>query len=108
MLCSAFHPAAQASSNTGKSSPPADHGSPLRSTNDDGTCYDAFALMCTGEENNFGSNCVKDDEGDGCDISEVEDLEVVMDFTDDLLLMVYSVKRIIFVLFVYLSTDLGF
>ena len=81
------------SSNTGNSSASADYGdydyiqgSSLRLNSE--TCYDAFTLMCTGKENGFDSSCLKDSEGDDSDISKVEDLEVRMDLTDDLLHMV--------------------
>ena len=50
--------------------------SSLRSNDDD-----ALRSMSAGEESNF-------DEGDDSDISKVDDLEVKMDLTDDLLHMV--------------------
>ena len=52
-------------------------GSSLLRSNDD----DALRSMSAGEESNF-------DEGDDSDISKVDDLEVKMDLTDDLLHMV--------------------
>ncbi|XP_061349571.1 F-box/LRR-repeat protein 15-like [Gastrolobium bilobum] len=90
------HFATPTSSNTGKCSASADYGdydyiqsSSLRPNNE--TFYDAFTLMCTGEENNFDSSSfVKDSEGYDSDISKVEDIEVRMDLTDDLLHMVFS------------------
>ncbi|KAG4953722.1 hypothetical protein JHK87_039316 [Glycine soja] len=56
------------------------------------TCYDAFALMGAVEESSsgFDSSIVKEGEGDDSDISKVEDVEVRMDLTDDLLHMVFS------------------
>ena len=57
------------------------------------TCYDAFALMGAVEESSsgFDSSIVKEGEGDDSDISKVEDVEVRMDLTDDLLHMVIHV-----------------
>lgn len=64
-------------------------GSPLRLNS--GMGYDAFTLMCIGgEEGNF----VQDGEGNDSDISNLEDLEVRMDLTDDLLHMVRHRKRV--------------
>ncbi|XP_020234612.1 F-box/LRR-repeat protein 15 [Cajanus cajan] len=54
------------------------------------TCYEAFALMGAGEESSFDSSIVKDGEGGDSDLSKVEDVEVRMDLTDDLLHMVFS------------------
>ncbi|KAG4392001.1 hypothetical protein AAZX31_04G054500 [Glycine max] len=73
-------------SNAGKSSASVDEfvdydnfqRSSLRSNDDD-----ALRSMSAGEESNF-------DEGDDSDISKVDDLEVKMDLTDDLLHMVFS------------------
>ncbi|KAI9118289.1 hypothetical protein K1719_010621 [Acacia pycnantha] len=86
--------ATSTSSNSGKSNTSIDYGdfdnipgSSLRYNND--SCYDAFALMNTSEENNLDSSLVKDSEGNVNDISK-EDLEVRMDLTDDLLHMVFS------------------
>lgn len=67
------------------------------------TCYDAFALMGAVEESSsgFDSSIVKEGEGDDSDISKVEDVEVRMDLTDDLLHMVIHVekcKKIVFFL----------
>ncbi|XP_027333810.1 F-box/LRR-repeat protein 15 isoform X3 [Abrus precatorius] len=88
------HFANSASSNTGKCSVSAEYGdydyvqgSSLRNSD---TCYDAFTLMCSGKESNFDSRCGKDDEAYDSDISNVEDAEVRMDLTDDLLHMVFS------------------
>lgn len=55
-----------------------------------GTGYNAIALMGISDEHNFDSSCMddKDNEVDDSDISTAEDLEVRMDFTDDLLHMV--------------------
>lgn len=93
-FCSECHFATPTSSSTVKYS--VDFGdydsSSLRPSNV--TCYDDFTLMCTGED----SNGVKDGEGNEGDISKLEDPEVRMDFTDDLLHMVSHVKRIIFAL----------
>ncbi|TKY74859.1 F-box/LRR-repeat protein 15 [Spatholobus suberectus] len=80
-----FHCAIVKSSHTGKSSASAEcgdcgddfQGSSFRSNDD------AFRLMSVGEESDF-------DEGDDGDISKVDDLEVKMDLTDDLLHMVFS------------------
>ncbi|KAI9106891.1 hypothetical protein K1719_022419 [Acacia pycnantha] len=55
-----------------------------------GTGYNAFILMGSAEECNSDSSCMKESEGDGSDISMAEDLGVKMDFTDDLLHMVFS------------------
>ena len=54
------------------------------------TCCDTFALMGAGEENDFDSSIVEDGEGDDSDILKVEDAEVRMDLTDDLVHMVIS------------------
>lgn len=79
-------------------------GSSLQYNND--TYYDAFTLMNTSEENNFDSSHVEDSEEDGNDISKIEDVVVRMDLTDDLLHMVCSRGRIIFVFFVFPSMKL--
>ncbi|KAJ1442843.1 Leucine-rich repeat domain superfamily [Sesbania bispinosa] len=86
------HFAAPTSSTTGKYNASADYGnynyiqgSSLQPNNS--TSYDAFSLMCTGEESHFDSSGVEDGEGNDSDISKVEDLEVRMDLTDDLLHM---------------------
>ncbi|KAE9586892.1 putative F-box domain, leucine-rich repeat domain, L domain-containing protein [Lupinus albus] len=65
-------------------------GSPFQPTSDVDTCHDDSGMMFTGEENNFDSSYAKDNEGDGCDMSEVEDTNVTMDLSDDLLHMVFS------------------
>ncbi|XP_047148559.1 F-box/LRR-repeat protein 15-like [Vigna umbellata] len=54
------------------------------------TFCDTFALMGGGEESGFDSSIVEDGEGDNSDILKVEDVEVRMDLTDDLLHMVFS------------------
>ncbi|ESW33047.1 hypothetical protein PHAVU_001G038700 [Phaseolus vulgaris] len=54
------------------------------------TCCDTFALMGAGEDCGFDSGIVEDGEGDSSDILKVEDVEVRMDLTDDLLHMVFS------------------
>ncbi|OIV96427.1 hypothetical protein TanjilG_09854 [Lupinus angustifolius] len=84
---------AAASSNTGTSRAPADYGdydhlrgSPLHPTNDG----EDFGMVSTGEDNNFDSSLVKVNEGDDCDISEVEDAKGTIDLSDDLLHMVFS------------------
>ncbi|KAI4337187.1 hypothetical protein L6164_015633 [Bauhinia variegata] len=89
------HYVTPASSNTGKSIAYADcrdydnnPSSSVRSNND--TCYDAFTFMASGQENNFEPGCVKENDTDDSDILKVEDLEVRMDLTDDLLHMVFS------------------
>ncbi|KAK7283165.1 hypothetical protein RIF29_12515 [Crotalaria pallida] len=65
-------------------------GSPLRPTNDKDTYHGDLAMMSTGKENKFNSSSVKDSEGDGADMSDAEEGKVTMDFSDDLLHMVFS------------------
>ncbi|OIW21891.1 hypothetical protein TanjilG_13838 [Lupinus angustifolius] len=76
--------AASTSSNAGISNASADYGDYGYVPKND-MC--AFALMCTGYDNDFD---VKDSEGDDSENSKVEDAEVRMDLTDDLLHMVFS------------------
>ncbi|XP_054818807.1 F-box/LRR-repeat protein 15 isoform X2 [Prosopis cineraria] len=82
-------------SNTGKSNTFIDYGdfdnipgSSLRFNGD--SCYDALAVMNTSGENNLDSSLANDSEGNDNEISKVEDLEIRMDLTDDLLHMVFS------------------
>ncbi|OIW14953.1 hypothetical protein TanjilG_30672 [Lupinus angustifolius] len=63
---------------------------PFQPTNNIYTCHDDFGVMFTGEENNFDSSHVKDNEGDNCDMSEVEHATIIMDLSDDLLHMIFS------------------
>ncbi|KAL5783523.1 hypothetical protein ACOSP7_008552 [Xanthoceras sorbifolium] len=87
-----FHSAAMPSE-TGGSSSSADrdynisHGSSVPTNNE--MIYHNFVWNKVGDENSFDSNGDKDD-GDENGTSKLEDLEVRMDLTDDLLHMVFS------------------
>lgn len=58
-------------------------------------CYVDFAMVSGGDESNFDSGIGNDGEGDDGDISNVEDDEVRMDLTDDLLHMVSHVGKVV-------------
>ncbi|KAJ7958407.1 F-box/LRR-repeat protein 15 [Quillaja saponaria] len=54
------------------------------------TCYNTFTFNGSSDENTLDISCLRDNGGDESGTSKVEDLEVRMDLTDDLLHMVFS------------------